>query len=82
MPLAILATVVDNYGLSGRMVHHSFSIALGGSALFIFILLWKKGRLDMDEDPKYQMMLNDSPNLKVSKVAYRSKTKKSRGDHE
>ena len=34
-------------------------LAFVGSALLVFIYLWRKGRLDMDEEPKFQMMKDD-----------------------
>lgn len=46
-------------GIQGLMLHYSLVIALVGSAFLIFIYLWKKGKLDMDEEAKYTMMKQD-----------------------
>jgi hypothetical protein len=46
-------------GVCGSFVHYALIIALVGSAFLIFLYLWKKGRLDMDEDPKIQMLKDD-----------------------
>ena len=50
---------IDGAGVYGGLLHYSLVIALVGSALLIFLYLLKKGRLDMDEEPKIQMMLPD-----------------------
>lgn len=47
---------IDGIGVLGNFLHYGIVIALVGSAFFIFIYLWKKNRLDMDEEPKFQMM--------------------------
>lgn len=52
----------DSYGVYGSALHYSMVIALVGSAFLIFLLLWKKGRLDMDEDASLQMMKDDMEN--------------------
>ena len=41
------------------MFHYALVIAFVGSAFLIFLYLWGKGRLDMDEGPKFQMMQED-----------------------
>lgn len=51
---------IDQSGVYGALLHYSLVISLVGSAFFIFLYLWKKGKLDMDEEPKLQMM-NDEP---------------------
>lgn len=53
--LAVLA-VLDGFGIYGKYLHYGIVIALVGSAFLIFVYLWMKRRLDMDEGPKYQMM--------------------------
>lgn len=50
---------MDGAGIYGGLLHYSLIIALGGSSFLVFLYLLKKGRLDMDEDPKIQMMLPD-----------------------
>jgi hypothetical protein len=49
-------TDVDVMGVYGTLFHYSLVIAIVGSAFLIFMHLWRKGRLDMDEQPKFQMM--------------------------
>jgi len=49
----------DGAGVIGSVLHYSLLFALIGSALLIFLYLWRKGRLDMDEEPKFQMMKAD-----------------------
>lgn len=51
--------VVDQGGIYGGMLNYVLAIFFMGSALLIFLYLWKKGRLDMDEEPKNQMMEDD-----------------------
>lgn len=46
-------------GECGNFVHYAFIMAFVGSAFFIFLYLWKKGKLDMDEEPKVRMMKDD-----------------------
>ena len=51
--------VLDGGGVTSYLVYYSMVCALVGSTLLVFIYLWCKGRLDMDEEAKYQMMLTD-----------------------
>ncbi|CUI15668.1 Conserved putative membrane protein [Candidatus Protochlamydia naegleriophila] len=53
--MKILA-VVDGFGIYGNLLHYSFVISIVGSSFLVFFYLWKKGRLGMDEEAKYQMM--------------------------
>lgn len=46
----------DGSGVYGYFMHYSMVFALVGSAIIIFIYLWRNGRLDMDEEAKFQMM--------------------------
>jgi len=48
--------IIDGYGVYGNYLHYGLVIAFVGSALILFIYLWSKGRLDMDESPKFNMM--------------------------
>lgn len=48
--------LIDSMGVYGSMFHYAFVIAFVGSAFLIFFYLWRKKRLDMDEEPKFQMM--------------------------
>lgn len=50
---------LDGIGIYGMVFHYSFIFALMGGAALVFIYLWRKGRLDMDEDPKMQMLERD-----------------------
>ena len=55
----VLATVLDGGGIYGEVLHYSLLISFFASALLVFIYLWSKGRLDMDEEPKMQMLEED-----------------------
>lgn len=55
-----LGTIVDGFGVHGSYFHYGLIIAMVGSAMLAFFYFWKKGRLDMDEEPKWQMMKNES----------------------
>lgn len=46
----------DGLGVTGTNFHYGMVFLLVGSAFFVFVYLWKKKRLDMDEEPKFQMM--------------------------
>lgn len=50
---------IDGFGVHGSILHYTLIIAFTLSALLIFIYLWRRGRLDMDEEPKWQMMNTD-----------------------
>lgn len=51
-----MCAVFDAMGVYGSTLHYGLVIACVGSAFIIFCYLWKRKRLDMDEEPKYQMM--------------------------
>ena len=51
--------IIDGMGVYGNLFHYMLVIFLVGTAFLIFFYLWKKNRLDMDEDPKFQMMKNE-----------------------
>lgn len=53
---AYICAVIDGIGVYGNFFHYAIVISLVGSAFFIFLYLWRKKRLDMDEEPKFQMM--------------------------
>lgn len=59
MYMAASQPVLDGGGECGTFVHYAFIIAIVGSAFLIFLYLWKKGKLDMDEEPKHNMMKNE-----------------------
>jgi len=50
---------VDGGGIYGSFLQYSLFFALLGSALLVFFYFWRKGKLDMDEAPKMQMMNED-----------------------
>jgi hypothetical protein len=52
--------VIDGFGVYGNFFHYSMVIAMVGSAFIVFVHLWRKGRLDMDEEPKFQMMQDET----------------------
>lgn len=57
--LADLAAEMDWSGIYGGIFHYGMIIAFSGSALIALLYFWSKGRLDMDEEPKLQMMRDD-----------------------
>lgn len=69
----MMLAIIDSMGVYGSMFHYAFVIAFVGSAFLIFFTLWRKKRLDMDEEPKFQMM-EDYQNGDYKEC---SKTKKS-----
>jgi hypothetical protein len=46
----------DGFGLMGLVVDYAMIIAFSLGAMILFAYLWKKGRLDFDEEAKHQMM--------------------------
>lgn len=52
----LLAKTLDGEGIYGSLVHYTVAAAFFGSALLLFIYLWRKGRLDMDEGPAQKML--------------------------
>lgn len=54
---------IDGYGIQGMVLHYGLIAFLVGSALLLFLYLWYKGRLDMDDEPANQMikMSEDHP---------------------
>lgn len=52
----MVLAVLDAMGVFGSVFHYSLVIAFVGSAFLIFLYLWRKKLLDMDEEPKFQMM--------------------------
>lgn len=59
----ILAVVLDGAGVYGSVLHYSMTIAMVGSAFLLFLYFWKKGRLDMDEEPAIDMMRADDQDM-------------------
>jgi hypothetical protein len=57
IPIAFgIASERDTSGIYGGIYSYAFILALVGAAFLAFIYFWSKGRLDMDEEPKMQMM--------------------------
>ena len=48
--------MTDPSGVYGSILSYSLTVAFAGGAFLIFIYLWKKGRLGIDEEAKDQMM--------------------------
>lgn len=55
-----IAKILDGSGIYGELLHFAFAALFFGGALMIFLQLWKKGRLDMDEEPAVRMLYDDS----------------------
>jgi hypothetical protein len=49
-------SALDGGGVTGYVMYYALASAMVGSTFLVFIYLWKRGRLDSDEEPKYQMM--------------------------
>lgn len=62
------AAQYDGGGIYGSLLHYAAIAFFVGGAFIIFIYLWKKGRLDMDEDPKIEMMKTDQEREKEEKL--------------
>lgn len=55
-----LANERDGSGIYGGIFHYSMIFAFMGSAILAFIYFWRKKSLNFDEEPKIQMMQDDS----------------------
>jgi len=51
--------MIDGVGVHGFVLHYALLFAFFGSALIVFLYLWRKKRLDMDEEPKYSMFKDE-----------------------
>lgn len=60
----LLAKTLDGTGIYGEVLHFSFAAFFFAGSFLIFIYLWNKGRLDMDEGPAVRMFEDDSENKK------------------
>lgn len=67
-----LAFIKDATGIWGGLTHYSLVICFVGGAFIIFLYLWKRGKLNMDEGPKFEMMESDE-SLQQTKNGDRSK---------
>lgn len=68
----VYCVVIDGLGIYGNFLHYGLVISLVGSAFLVFIYLWKNKRLDIDEEPKFQMMQEED---KQGEQACRQKEK-------
>lgn len=68
------SSAVDGGGVYGHVFHYSMIFFLMGSAFLAFLHFWRRGELDMSEEPKYQMM--ESDNLYVGEKKLESEQKK------
>lgn len=50
---------VDGIGVYGNFLHWAMILFFMGSAMMVFVYFWRRGRLDMDEEPKWEMMQTD-----------------------
>jgi hypothetical protein len=48
--------LLDTQGIIGSLLMYSMMFAMLGSAALALIYCWRKGQLDMHEDPKFQML--------------------------
>jgi len=46
---------VDGFGIYGTYFHYSMVAFMFFSALLIFCVMWKKGKVIFDETPKYSL---------------------------
>lgn len=67
--------IIDGIGVYGNFLHYGLVISLVGSAFLIFLYLWKKKRLDLDEEPKFQMMQEEEINQGEQKWHTKEKIK-------
>ncbi len=53
---SVIGMVLDPEGVCGCLLHYALIFMLVGGAIITFFYLWHKGKLDMDEAPKFQML--------------------------
>lgn len=58
----MILEITDVGGVYGATFHYAFIIAFVGSSFLIFLYLWSKGRLGMDEEASLQMMKDEEHN--------------------
>lgn len=51
--------MIDGQGIYGFVLHYCLLFALFGSALIVFLYLWRKKRLGLDEEAKYHPFQED-----------------------
>lgn len=47
---------LDSFGIYGMVINYTLLFIYTGGALILFLYFWWNKRLDMDEEPKLQMM--------------------------
>ena len=57
-------TTLDGFGIHGMALHYATIFLFVGTAALAFAYFWQKGRLDMDETPKFQMLNEEDENGK------------------
>jgi uncharacterized membrane protein YciS (DUF1049 family) len=50
----------DGIGFIGTLVAYVFAFTFFVGAILVFFYLWKKGRLDMDQEPAEKMLEEDN----------------------
>lgn len=53
---------LDGFGIHGMALDYSVVFFFTGAAFCLFIYFWLNNRLDMDEEPKMQMMQDEEEN--------------------
>ena len=51
--------MIDGEGVYGFALHYTLLFAMFGGSLMVFLYLWRKKRLDMDEEPKYTLFFEE-----------------------
>lgn len=51
--------LLDGGGIYGTLLSYGLTFSYMGSAFVLFIYLYRKSQLDMDEGPKFEMMKKD-----------------------
>jgi cbb3-type cytochrome oxidase subunit 3 len=57
--LTNLTSLLDSSGIYGGIFDYTLVFAFFFSAVLAFLFFWSRGRLDMDEEPKLQMMKDE-----------------------
>lgn len=51
----------DSFGYFGLIMDYSMIVFFSGGAFILFLYLWKKGRLNFEEDAKFEMLNDEVP---------------------
>lgn len=60
----VYLAVVDGEGVYGTFLTYGLTAAFAGSALICFLYFWSQGRLEMNEEAKWQMMKEEDNHAK------------------